>query len=315
MIRHTALALFLPMALVLGGVSTSSANPAPGVVEAPVILELARQSIGPGERRALEPRLPSPRSTWQVELTVRADGSWAAGARSGHLQRGELRRLNRAIAATRFTLQPPPRLVCTGFPRRRHQVTASARSIAWASPCADRPDPSVSTLRDLALDLTTRRHRPALRPPATTPDPPVEVRPTPTPPSPVRPAPTPPEQVRPAPPTAAHLVDYRIRSLRSLDGGASIVIRADGSWSADGRAGVLTRAELRDLQRRLAEVTFGPTIPAPACAAMMTGDGSIDAPGFGRYRWSTPCATLHPSLGALVAHMRDLTGGSPRPRR
>ena len=87
-----------------------------------------------------------------------------------------------------------------------------------------------------------------------------------------------------------------------------LVIRDDGSWSADGRTGQLTDAQRRLVQRLAARARLVFVRPTgPMCAAvpdaayrLRTGRGSVI--------WASPCAAgPHRSVAALLEQVRAFT--------
>lgn len=240
-------------------------------------------------------RLRAPPS-WQVDLVIRKDGSVTGrdGRHLATLTPADLRRLNRQIRATRWVLERPGGVMCTGFPNRRTRIQTSVGVVSWASPCAAGPHTSVHQLELLVRELIASRSAPVIPHP--------ELDPEPTLPA-------------PASGPATPLVRYETRSFHSPAGSTSITIFADGTWaksptlSHPGLQGALTTQELSDLRRLVAAVSLAPTEAPPACAARLDGHASLAVAGLGEYRWDLPCGRPHRSAQALITHLRALTDG------
>lgn len=253
--------------------STAHARRAP--VRHPVLVELAyRAGTEPTRGSAAD----DPR--FEVELVVYADGSWTNGEVAGQLSPRERAQVAREASRARLVMDRGVYATCMALPTTTYRVRTPRGAIAWVGPCGPRPHATVR-----ALMARVR----ALGAPTPEPTPPVV-------------APTPPRDDR-------VLVRYGYQSMRSLtDESPGLVLYADGRVEGAGQGAVLAAPELAEVIRMIRATTLG---PAPhdqrhACAAMMTGQASIEIPGRGQHSWSTPCGMPHPSIEALLSRIRAL---------
>jgi hypothetical protein len=88
-----------------------------------------------------------------------------------------------------------------------------------------------------------------------------------------------------------------------------LVIRDDGSWSADGRTGQLTPQQRESLRRLASRARFvAVRATGPVCAAVPSDAYRVRS-WRGSLTWAGPCGAANPhrSIGPLIAQARALT--------
>lgn len=268
-------AAFAAVCLVLAPAAASAAP-------ARMLVELShRDGTDPAPR---EGRLGPP--SFLSDILVRTDGSFVRDGRTGILSRVDRVRVSRAASRARLRMERTPRPHCEAIPNTTMRLATRRGTITWLAPCSPLPDDTAMALVALITELTT----------TTT----VEPTPTPTPDVPVT-------------VTNGVVFSYDEMSMRSPMDSEQIVVYGDGRLV---RSGATTQLAPSDLERivQLARVVVPEASPHDArmaCAAMLTGQATIDVPGRGRYQWSMPCGQPHASIGALLREARRLAPARP----